>query len=254
VEMARVLALIAVLLACLSAGEAGGSAEKPALPDPVPNAEQAGEIARLTGELGSEKFEVRDAAFKRLRDIGRPALSALRGAAAGKDLEVATSAALLIHDIENNIRANLRIKVRQPDASGEREVIIEAPDSTVTVLESAREFTVVIRRGKGAAEVSSTPNRGEFQKKFPDLWKSQAEPALAAAADPDKLIIDQMARQLLPQLLAKFAKESGRAPTAEEITAAEKTLRAELQKSLEANRAKKVGQNKTANEASAAAP
>lgn len=242
--MGRVLAAAAFLLVCLaadvSAGEPDGKAGPPVLPDPVPDAEEAREIARLTGELSSEKFEVRDAAFKRLREVGRPALAALRGAAAGKDLEAATSAALLIHDIENTIRANLRIKVRQPDASGEREVIVEAPDATVTVLESAREFTLVMRRGKGAAEVASAPSRAEFRKKFPELWSRQAEPALAAAADPDRLVVEQMARQLLPQIVAKFAKESGRVPTAEEIAAGEKIMRAELQKSLEAKRAQKA--------------
>jgi hypothetical protein len=206
--------------------------------DPAPTAEQAAEIAVLIRDLGSEKYPVRQSARKALLDIGRPALSALRTAAKDRDAEIAANAAGLIVEIETSLRAKIRIKVRRPDASGEKEIIVEGPDATVTVRENQKEFTVAIERGGGKAEVISAPTREEFAKKFPDVWKQHAEPALDAA-DPDKLAVETMVRQLLPKVLERFAKEQGRPVTAAERAEAEKTLREEVRKAFVENRVKK---------------
>src|SRR5262245_49337450 len=45
-------------------------------------------IARLVKQLGSDSFEKREEATRRLKEIGEPALDALRKAAASDDLEV----------------------------------------------------------------------------------------------------------------------------------------------------------------------
>ena len=209
----------------------------PAVPDPVPSAEQAAEIAGLVGQLGDGKFEVRDAAYKRLLAIGRPALSALRGATASRDAEVSASAVRLVSDIEKNIRVHVRVKVLRPTEPGEREVILESEEATVTVRETRREFTVAVQKNGGAAELSSAPSRAEFQTKFPELWKRWAEPALDAT-DPDKLAVEAMVRQLLPQIIAAYAKEQGRQPTAEEQAEAVKLLREQARQALEAKKAK----------------
>jgi hypothetical protein len=204
--------------------EAGG--------DPAPAPELALEIKRRIAELGSERFEAREAAGKRLQEIGRPALAALREAAKARDAEVASRAGKLAEDIANNIRASVRIKVLRPTDAGEREVILESEALSVTVRESRQEFTTAV--------ICSAPTRAEFQAKFPGLWKRWAEPALDAS-DPDKLAVEAMVRQLLPQIIAAFSKQYGREPTLEEKAEAEKLLREETRKALDANRAKAAG-------------
>jgi len=211
--------------------------------EPAPEPELAAEIKRRIAELGSERFEARDAAGKRLLEIGRPALAALREAAKSRDPEVASRAGKLATELANSIRARVRIKVLRPTEPGEQEVILETAGLTVTVRESRKEFTTAIQQG-GAMEICSAPTRAEFQARFPGLWKRWAEPALDAA-DPNKLAVEAMVRQLLPQIIAAFVKENGREPTVEEKAEAEKLLREETRKALEANRTKAGGKEGT---------
>lgn len=56
-------------------------------------AADAARIARLIDQLGSERFDDREEAFRALERLGPPALEALRQAAANKDLEIARRAA-----------------------------------------------------------------------------------------------------------------------------------------------------------------
>jgi hypothetical protein len=222
---------------------APGPSAAPAVPDPVPTAEQAAEIAKLIGQLSEAKFEAREAAYKKLLDIGRPALSALRKVETSKDAEVASSAKRLVTEIEKTIRARVRVKVLRPTEPGEREVILESEEATVTVRETRKEFTVAVQKPGGATELTTAPTSDEFRKKHPELWKRWAEPALDAS-DPDKLAVEAMVRQLMPQIVATFTKENGREPTAAEKADAEKLLREETRKALEANRAKAKDKDK----------
>lgn len=206
-------------------------AKPPAAADPEPTPEQAARIAQLLRELGDAKWEVRDRAYQALLDIGRPALGALRAAVNSQDPEVSGSAVRLVEDIQRNIRARVRIKTLRPTTPGEKEIILETGNLIVTVREKPGEFSVAVQKGKAAAEVSTAPNAEEFKKKHPELWKRWAEPALDAS-DPDKLMAETLVRQLLPEVLAKFAKQSGRQPTAEEAAEAERLLREEVRKAL----------------------
>ena len=214
----------------------------PAAADPEPTPEQAPEIARLIRELGDAKWEVRDKAYQGLLDIGRPALGALRAAVNSQDPEVSGNAVRLVEDIQKNIRARVRIKTLRPTTPGEKEIILETGNLTVSVREKPGEFSVAVQKGKAAAEVSTAPNAEEFKKKHPELWKRWAEPALDAS-DPDKLMAETLVRQLLPEVLAKFAKQSGRQPTAEEAAEAERLLREEVRKAL-AEKRKQEGEKK----------
>src|SRR6059036_3602768 len=58
------------------------------------------EIARLVKQLGSSDYRMRDAATKRLQEIGKPALDALNKAATGKDLETRRRAEQIVAVIE----------------------------------------------------------------------------------------------------------------------------------------------------------
>jgi WD40 repeat protein len=61
------------------------------------------EVARLIKQLGHDDFARREAANKRLAEIGEPALDALKSAAASDDPEVRRRAALLVADIEHKL-------------------------------------------------------------------------------------------------------------------------------------------------------
>src|SRR6266404_1755351 len=68
------------------------------------------EIARLVKQLGSSDFRVRDAATKRLKEIGEPALDAMTKAATHSDVEVRRRAVDLVAVIENKLYgAELRL-------------------------------------------------------------------------------------------------------------------------------------------------
>jgi hypothetical protein len=74
---------------------------------PLPAAE-AGEVARMVRQLGSETFSEREAASRALDALGEPALPALREAVHSPDLEVRRRAAELLRDIETRADARER--------------------------------------------------------------------------------------------------------------------------------------------------
>src|SRR5213592_2737473 len=61
------------------------------------------EIARLVKQLGSDKFKEREAATKRLKEIGEPALEALLKAATSDDAEVRCRAEQIVDRIERSL-------------------------------------------------------------------------------------------------------------------------------------------------------
>jgi WD40 repeat protein len=64
---------------------------------------QPAEIERLIKQLGSDSFAEREAASKALKDIGEPALDALRKATKVNDLEVRLRAELLVEAVESRL-------------------------------------------------------------------------------------------------------------------------------------------------------
>jgi hypothetical protein len=96
----RIVSALCAAVVFASAGPAGAEESKPVIPvQPVKNA-AAEEIARLVRELGDDAFDVREAATKRLTEIGRPALAALREAAKSGEAEVSSRAARIVAAIE----------------------------------------------------------------------------------------------------------------------------------------------------------
>src|SRR5438552_1160736 len=57
------------------------------------------EIARLVKQLGSSDYRTRDAATKRLKEIGEPAAEALVGAMTSNDLETCRRAEAILTEI-----------------------------------------------------------------------------------------------------------------------------------------------------------
>lgn len=80
---AATLVLLAIGIVGLVGGGASSQTTKPK-PEPV----SAEEIQKLVKQLGHDDFHVREAAQQRLKEIGKPAVPALREAVKSKDLEV----------------------------------------------------------------------------------------------------------------------------------------------------------------------
>ena len=103
---ARVSGFVCLLaVACLAWGLAAPAASRaaqdalPASP-PAPAGGAAAEIGTLVRELGDADFRVREEATRRLRQIGRAAVPALREALGGDDPEVSSRADSLLRQIE----------------------------------------------------------------------------------------------------------------------------------------------------------
>src|SRR5205085_10660909 len=74
----------------------------PSLPVVAADPDDA-EIARLIKQLGDDDFFNREAATKRLKEIGEPAFDALQKASTSDDLEVRRRAEPIIAVIENKL-------------------------------------------------------------------------------------------------------------------------------------------------------
>ena len=137
-----------------------------------------GEIAKLVLQLGDADFGTREAASRRLGEIGKPALDALKEAADGADAEIRTRATALVRRIEKralpggplgrdaapagvrHMRVSVNNGVKNIVAQEQdREFVIdEGPDGievTVTAVENGQSVTEVYR-AKTAAELKET--------------------------------------------------------------------------------------------------
>src|SRR2546423_4899768 len=68
------------------------------------------EVERLVKQLGSDKFKEREAATKRLKEIGEPALDAVTKATTSDDLEVRRRAERIVTVIENKLYPELVLR------------------------------------------------------------------------------------------------------------------------------------------------
>jgi hypothetical protein len=73
----------------------------------LPSQSSAADVERLVKQLGSVRFEEREAASRALEKVGYPALDALRKAAKSEDRETRRRAGLLVQQIENGLDALL---------------------------------------------------------------------------------------------------------------------------------------------------
>jgi C-terminal processing protease CtpA/Prc len=76
-------------------------------------------LAKLIKELGHDTWDVREAAQKRLLEIGAPAIPQLQKAAKSKDLEVVTRAKVILKNLVG--QGWLGVRIRDPQAGDIRE-------------------------------------------------------------------------------------------------------------------------------------
>jgi hypothetical protein len=142
---------------------AGGQGGEPA---PAPDAAQAAEIDKYIKQLGDAEFAKREEAYKKLHDIGRPALEKLKEALKSEDAEIRGSAQRLIDEISGprggddggvrlvivpgggNVRVQMGGGMVQPGVAQPAEVVKEyVIDETVDKVKMKYEFTE--KEGKG---------------------------------------------------------------------------------------------------------
>jgi hypothetical protein len=116
-----VMALVLVL-AVLAAPKPAVAAAPPA----STAAPAAKEIDRLVAELGSDDYQTREAAHKKLEKIGEAALPALEKALTSKDLEVRRRARMIVEPLRKRIRERLAEKLLATATGGGIDVLVES--------------------------------------------------------------------------------------------------------------------------------
>ena len=98
-----VLALWLLLVAGLWGAIPAPAAEPGTAPPKALRRAEGDQVDRLIQQLGGKSYAQRQAAYKRLIEIGKPALEALKAAAADKDPERAQRARLALAEVRENI-------------------------------------------------------------------------------------------------------------------------------------------------------
>ena len=147
------------------------------------------EISRLVVQLGDPDFETRETASRRLGEIGKPALDALKEAANGPDAEIKTRATALVRRIEKralpggplerdggpvgvrHMRVSVNNGVKNIVArEQDREFVIdEGPDGievTVTAIENGQSVTEVYKAKTAADLKESDPDAFAVYERF----------------------------------------------------------------------------------------
>jgi hypothetical protein len=134
--------------------EGGGEGEDGKKPPSAEERKLLAEIDRLVGQLAHEFWDTREAAQKRLLEIGKPAAPALRKAATSEDLEVATRAKAILREVVG--LGWLGIEIR--DALGEDRGEHEVPEDTGAVASRVLEGTPAEKAGILVGDILHTLN------------------------------------------------------------------------------------------------
>ncbi len=211
-----------------AAGKPKKRVEKPVDPEPAPELRKR--IAGLIKDLSSEVYTTRKAASDALLEVGRSALAQLRAAAKSDDFETAEAANKLIAGIEGDRgRSTIKITTKGSREKGNFEISLISSMETVTVRDFEATFAVAVKPADGTLRLYSEPDKEEFRKKHPEVWKEYAEALLDEKLHEDAIKL-AMVRELMPQVLRQWDKVRKRAPNPEEIKAMKKMVREKLDK------------------------
>jgi HEAT repeat protein len=118
-QRAAVLCVITGVVAIMAAAWPARGADKAPNPDVL-----AEEAKKLVGQLGDDAFGVREAAAKRLAEIGRPAVPALREGLKSDDPEIRLRARRILDAIKSSV-ANLIEDLKDKDPAVRKEAAQE---------------------------------------------------------------------------------------------------------------------------------
>jgi hypothetical protein len=179
----------AVAVSAAGWGWAGPAPAAPPAPAPAKPAEP-GEIERLIKELGDDSFEVREAAGRRLAEIGAPALPALRKAADAADPEVRNRARRLVETLEPpvarprpdaappanpfgpRVGGGVQLRMQILGDNGAKELRVTENDRSVRIREDADGIKVEVTEpdaaGKPATKEYKAKDAAELKKNHPE--------------------------------------------------------------------------------------
>jgi hypothetical protein len=149
------------------------------LPAPGAPAEVANDVATLIRQLGDGDFRVREAATRRLREIGKSAVPALREALAGGDPEVCARADSLLRQIERPrippgwFRNFTDWRRRESVANGARVVEVIERERRVRVVEGPGGIEMLISgvdEGQNVQLTITARNADELRRKDPEAY------------------------------------------------------------------------------------
>ncbi len=162
----------------------GGAASVPVMAQEKENSLDRARINRLVQDLGSDNADLREEATRILRDIGAPALPALKDALKSQDAEVSYRAQRLIDEIERGGRgkdepAEEEERKTQPHRKppagnpGANFSVTIAGNGQVTISRSAnghiRVSTKETKNGQEVEEVYEAESVREFIERYPEV-------------------------------------------------------------------------------------
>ncbi len=153
-------------------------------PSPVPEAgpttAPTGEMRDLIGQLGDGDFHVRERAAARLKEIGKPALPALRQALSAADPEIQMRAQELIDAISHpalpgtgSDRSHFRSTVRVTIINGAQTIDATEGERTVHIEQDADGIRMRVAGkvdGKETTEDFKAANADDLKKNHPDAY------------------------------------------------------------------------------------
>jgi hypothetical protein len=149
-------------------------------PDAGPTTAPTAEIAGLIAQLGDGDFHVRQRAAERLKEIGKPALPALRAALSAADPEIQMRAQELIDAITHpplpgtgSDGSHLRRTVRVTIINGAQTIDATEGDRTVHIEQDADGIRMRVAgkvKGKEASQEFKAANADDLKKNHPDAY------------------------------------------------------------------------------------
>ena len=144
-----------------------------------------GEIAKLVLQLGDADFATREAASRRLGEIGKPALDALKEAADGADAEIRTRATALIRRIEKRALPGGPLE-RDAAPAGVRHMRVSVNNGVKNIVAQERDREFVIDEGPDGIEVTVTAI--ENGQSVTEVYKAKTAAELKES-DPDAFAV-----------------------------------------------------------------
>jgi hypothetical protein len=210
--MRRALSILALILILPSAARAQNQQPTPApVPAPAPAAENPAaptdaDIRKLIVQLGSDDFDAREAAVRRLREIGKPALPHLKAALKSSDIEVANRARALIRRIETrpvpgpNLDANpfanaQQNVIRLSVVDGNKVTEVSELGRDIKIVEGAGGIVMTVTGwidGQRVTEEFTARSADELQADNPEAFKLFDQWAGAGMMTPGALVQPQL--------------------------------------------------------------
>jgi hypothetical protein len=158
-------------------------------------------IKNLIKDLGADEAQIREKATKELKEIGEPAISALKEAAQSDDPEVSWRSMIILRAIERNKTETQEDKAESNPKKPKEKMKVEssqfsviinniAPYQSVSIVnDPSGKITVTIKtkneKGEEKTDTYTADNIEEFRKKYPEIAKQYGLDGSAKREKPE---------------------------------------------------------------------